>query len=281
MAILLSASAEHFIFGAASIGHAFQHAAALGLHGLRWTLPAHADQVEAPSAEYLAELAAAVSASGVAVSAIHIPWPEVATGAAVPPSRHDAWESRVAGAIELCASLGTRLVVTASRDSQPSGELQQDRHESSSADMLDRLLRLRFAALYRGACLALDPRGSGLLGSPTEARRFIDEVNSPHVGLVVDLMDAPSVSPVEDTLLSLGHRVAWLTLSIDTLACMIPLAQHAAAPDAMSVLRSRFSVLRKLRYDGYLHVESSAPLQASRHLLDTLISLVGDHSVAT
>lgn len=87
------------------------------------------------------------------------------------------------------------------------------RYEEAYGRAVEGLLALRFEAQQRGVHLACVIRGTRFLLSPTEARAFIDRVNSPFVGLSLDIGSLLAFGFPEDWVTSLGHRVchAYLT----------------------------------------------------------------------
>ncbi len=87
------------------------------------------------------------------------------------------------------------------------------RYEEVYGRAVESLLALRFEAQQRGVHIACAIRDTRFLLSPTEARAFIDRVNSPFVGLSLDLGALLAVGYPEDWIASLGHRVfhAYLT----------------------------------------------------------------------
>lgn len=87
------------------------------------------------------------------------------------------------------------------------------RYEEMYGRAVESLLALRFEAQQRGVHIACAIRDTRFLPSPTEARAFIDRVNSPFVGLSLDLGSLLAFGYPEDWIASLGHRVCHVYLT--------------------------------------------------------------------
>ena len=81
------------------------------------------------------------------------------------------------------------------------------RHEDAYHYVLDALLALRHEAGLSGISILINLAEHGFLVTPTEARRFLDAVNSPWVGGAVNLATCGSNSAATDWIETLTHRL--------------------------------------------------------------------------
>ncbi len=131
------------------------------------------------------------------------------------------------------------------------------RHADRLAALLARLMEIRFAASHHGITLAVELDDYGLLPTPTEARRFFDEVNSPHVGVEFDISRGGQRSDAGDWLLTLTHRIACVRVSHPAI---LTDAEGAAADAGQPAIRD---ALRRIRYEGMIHVTAPCETPAA------------------
>lgn len=121
--------------------------------------------------------------------------------------RRRAYERSMA-AFDRAQWLGAGLVVlTPAIVGGPGEPRAQMRYEEAYTRSVESLLALRFEAQPRGIHIACDIRDTRFLLSPMEARGFIERVNSPFVGLSLDLGSLLPTGYPPDWIASLGHRV--------------------------------------------------------------------------
>lgn len=115
---------------------------------------------------------------------------------------------RIIAALDRAAWLnGPLLVITPVNLCGQSDRQATLRYEEAYGRAVESLLALRFEAQQRGIHIACAIRDTRFLLSPTEARGFIDRVNSPFVGLSLDLGSLVEFGCPADWIASLGHRV--------------------------------------------------------------------------
>jgi sugar phosphate isomerase/epimerase len=116
------------------------------------------------------------------------------------------------------------------------------RYEDAGARMLEAMLELRFDAERRGLRLAIRSCRNQFLLSPMETRDLIDQINSPGVGVALDLSDVLRFGSPEDWILTLGHRLAHVTVS--------------AGANLESAWPGIVSALKRARYEGAVTIQA-------------------------
>ncbi len=149
-----------------------------------------------------------VAEVGLSISAITLRRdPDAHLASSDAADRHRAYE-RALAALDRAIWLGTDLIVLTpaifggSRD-----PCTPARYEEVYGRAVESLLALRFEAQQRGVHIACVIKDTRFLLSPMEVRGFIDRVNSPFVGLSLDLGALLTLGCPQDWIASLGHRV--------------------------------------------------------------------------
>jgi len=136
--------------------------------------------------------------------------------------------------------------------------------------LLDSLLHLRLAAGLHAVRLAWTVGPDGLLFSPLEARRLVDRISSPWIGLSLDLPWAAQLAPLADWADLLGHRlfsVRFGPTGQPPVTNEQPLSAHAAA-----ALTSSDSIdwpaltasLGRIHFDGCVVCRTTNDLTAAK-----------------
>ncbi|HVP10033.1 MAG TPA: TIM barrel protein [Phycisphaerae bacterium] len=183
-------------------------------------------------------------------------------------ARRDASQHLVA-ALDRARWLGARTVVLPlpPTPSGISGETQSA-YEKIYGLALDVLLALRFEAEQRAIGIACGHDRKSFLASPLELRRFIDEINSPWVGVDLHVTDALPGGTPQDWIALLGHRLIGLYVDDSGRTHPSGEANPAAGPgvDCAAVA----GTLQRIRYAALLTYRGSAEPQQARLLLESL-----------
>ncbi|HKQ47496.1 MAG TPA: sugar phosphate isomerase/epimerase family protein [Phycisphaerae bacterium] len=165
-------------------------------------------------------------------------------------------QERVIAALDRAGWLNTSLLVFA----PVVLGAPEARYEEAYGRAVEGLLALRFEAQQRGVHIACAIRDTRFLLSPTEARTFIDRVNSPFVGLSLDIGSLLAFGYPEDWIASLGHRAFHVYL---TDHCRGKLANPAGIGEGDGDWPTVVGALRAARYTGPLTVPpSNDPLES-------------------
>lgn len=152
--------------------------------------------------------------AGLRVSALVLPpTPDSHLASDDPTDRRRAYDRSIA-AFDRAAWLGTtRAVLTPAIVGGPPHRRPCGRYEEIYQRAVESLLVLRFEAQQRGIHVACSTCHTRFLLSPMEARAFIDRVNSPFVGMSLDLGALLAMGEPPDWIASLGHRVFHVVLT--------------------------------------------------------------------
>lgn len=155
-----------------------------------------------------AALQSIVKAAGLTISALSIEDDIDVQLAAPQLELRQAAIQQIRNAIERAAWLGTDLVNIRPAIIRPQSlEMSRLSYEETYTFALQALAALRFEAMQHAVRLACRAGGNGFLLSPMEIRSFIDTINSPWIGVCLDV-DAVAqwVHPL-DWIQSLSHRI--------------------------------------------------------------------------
>lgn len=113
----------------------------------------------------------------------------------------------VAPSLTLAADIGAKTLFVPVSWLRPEAGVRLEDHLAS---WLHALQSLRFSALRQAVEVALEIGPPGPLTTPTETRRFFDDVNSPFIGAAMSLRgDRPDESETE-FIQTLTHRLRWI-----------------------------------------------------------------------
>jgi L-ribulose-5-phosphate 3-epimerase len=136
-------------------------------------------------------------------------------------------------------------------------------YETTCCLALDVMLALRFEAEQRAVQIVCGDDWNCFLGSPLEVRRFIDQVNSPWVGVGLDIAKAMPSGSTEDWLTLLGHRIFRIYVG-------------DGPATAEGICRSAVTeALRRIRYDAPISYCGSAEPERVGTLPATIASALG------
>ena len=166
------------------------------------------------------------------------------------PEARRAAEDRIRAALERAPWVGAGAVVMPAVPYGPTAGRPALRYEEAHLHALEALLRLRFDAQQRTVRLAFPCGGSGWLRSPMEARDFIDRINSPWVGVGLDVGGVGRVENAADWVRSLGWRLVHLRLG-DCAGPSLGVEAHSAPGTGDVDWAELNAALREMRYDGY------------------------------
>jgi hexulose-6-phosphate isomerase len=145
----------------------------------------------------------------------------------------------------------------------------------SYADALKRaeeaLQSLALEAESRGVVIAIENVWNQFLVSPVEMREFIDQINSPWVGVYFDVGNVLRYGFPQDWIDTLGHRIVRVhlkdfKLDVGTIEGFCPLGEGDVDwPAVMQALRRR-------RYDGPLTFEGQGDLKDISRRMDRILA---------
>jgi hexulose-6-phosphate isomerase len=168
---------------------------------------------------------------------------------------------QIVAALDRAGWLGTDALVL--RLAPEGGEIPAARaagYEITYSLALDVMLGLRFEAEQRAVQIVCGSDWNCFWGSPLEVRRFIDQVNSPWVGVSLDIAKAMPSGSIVDWLTLLGHRIARIYVG-------------DGPATAESICRSAVTeALRRVRYDAPICYCSSAEPEQVGSLLASIAS---------
>jgi sugar phosphate isomerase/epimerase len=209
-------------------------------------LPAMPDAIPA---EVAAAVAEASAETGVALSAVSGTYNMIHPDPAV----RDAGLRRLGVLIDAAAALGTGLVTlcTGTRDPQDQWRHHPDNATPEAwADLVAEMAKAAALAEARGVRLGIEPELANVVDGAEKARRLIDEIGGPSLGIVLDPANLFEVAEPE-------ARDRTIAAAIDLLADRIVMA-HAKdrAPDGAFVPAGRGVVdfvdfVRRLQAAGF------------------------------
>mgnify|MGYP002623040924 CR=1 FL=1 len=123
--------------------------------------------------------------------------------------------SRLKRAVEIAHWCGASTVVFPVEPGGKDGKITGHGDQAYAA-LLETFTTLRFDAMHVGVVIACSFGRAGFITSVSDARSFVDWVNSPFVGVSVSL--APSAGE-EEWLTLLGHRVRHVLVNVDAPNC--------------------------------------------------------------
>ncbi len=226
----------------------FRSAAEAGFDGVEWFIGVDSKRTYDAPAEVWTDLRASASKSGAVVSALHAGGCSISQLASPDAAIRQLAMQRISLGLERARWCeASTLIVPTDDESTDADQLPL---EESLTRVLDALRQLRFKALTHAVRIACHVISDRLIATPTEARRFLDEVNSPFVGIAMNLSDACIQARVSDWIDSLGHRIAWV--SVDA-----PVGRDDAnAPQAVRPMEEFDLLIReslaRIRYNGYV-----------------------------
>lgn len=232
-------------------GQVVRAAVKLGVEGVAWPMaPGGAWSDDSPHETWL-ELRRSAEASAISISSVRVSCNQVVNLLSDEQLHRQEAVSRLCSAIErahLCGAL--TLLLDPIGDKLPN-ELSAGRSfETGLARLLEGLRLLRFRTMPFGVHLACRLISDRWIATPTEARRYIDEVNSPFVGLFLDLSERCVASRELEWIFALGHRIFWIDTAVRG---MDEAAVHVA--------------LHGIRYDGWVNARMAGePSAEVRHL---------------
>lgn len=148
--------------------------------------------------------------------------------------------------LDRAATLGAQVLSVATVAGPRTSNASGLRHADALRHVFDALERLRFEAETRRVALGIEAAAGRLLNSPPELVDFVDRINSPSVGVVLDAAAVVSLADPVDWIETLGRRILGLRVPDD-----LPIA---ADPDAARPERARVewpSVAEALRAVGF------------------------------
>ncbi len=223
----------------ASIAAAASRAAAAGFDGVEIAVSQVGGAGLEATEEECRSLAATVEKTGVRIAAVSAEGLSAEDLRIAETGRDRPFWGRVSGIVDLAGWLGAEsVVVRAEKLGAIGGEGPRAGLELVHSRAMEVLLGVRGRAERRAIQVACLHGSAGMFRSPLEARRFIDEINSPWVGVCLNLGEIAADEAVEWMDL-LGHRVAQVRLGDTVLTCGILMKQTVAA-------------LRRVRYDGWV-----------------------------
>jgi len=122
------------------------------------------------------------------------------------PRARASGQRRLATLIAAASNLGTRIVTlcTGSRDATDMWRHHPDNDTPAAwRDMLNSVEAALTSAEAHQVTLAFEPEHNNVVNSATAGRRFLDEIRSPHLKVVIDpvnLLDGPGLEHQADTL---------------------------------------------------------------------------------
>ena len=214
-------------------------AAAAGFDGLEIAMARPAGDSSAASVEECRRLRQVVEKAGQAVSAISVE-DLAAEDFAISGTGKDRprW-TKVQGVIDSAREMGADGVIVRADVLGAIGV--EERHrclETIHARAMEALWGLRSRAELRAVRISCLSGDGGLSRSPTETRRFLDQINSPWVGLCLDLAGM-TVGEANEWIGLLGHRIGRVRLGDAALEEGAPMERVATA-------------LGRIRYDGWV-----------------------------
>lgn len=214
-------------------------ATAAGFHGLEIAMPRPAGDSAAASAEECRRLRQTVEKAGGTVSAISVESLAAEDFAISGTGKDRPRWTKVLGVIDSAREMGADGVIVQADVLGAIGVQEQDRClETIRSRAMEALWGLRGRAELRAIRIACLSGDGGLSRSPTETRRFLDQINSPWVGLCLDLAGMAAGEAVEWIGL-LGYRIGGVRLG------------DAALEDA-ALLERVAAALGRIRYGGWV-----------------------------
>lgn len=238
----------------------FSEIAGAGFKGVHLSLADSGPITLASPEADLRRIADDVSAAGLAAAALFCPRNGLTDIAAAEPSRRDIAVQTVIALLDRAAWLGAETLVISPTSPSSRGETNAS-YADTIALALGSLLALRFEAEIRGVVLSCRGISNGFLQSPLEARRFIDRVSLPFVGISIDSGSRASC-PVDQYVNILTHRITHARIGVNALA-----TNSAADPVAMGKDKELVAALSAVGYDASLTVTAGPdPGNAMRYL---------------
>ncbi len=191
-------------------------------------------------------LAAAASGRGVPIVALAAHDSGSARLAAPGAVERAAAVDRTLRWLDRAAALGAQVLSVATVAGSPTSTASGLRHADALHHCFDALERLRFEAETRRVALGIEAAAGRLLNSPPELVDFVDRINSPSVGVVLDAAAVVSLADPVDWIETLGRRILGLRVSGD-----VP---TVSGPDDSRPVRARVdwpSVADALRAAGF------------------------------
>lgn len=250
------------------VADAAGHAARLGAGGI--DLCWYAGDTSRGAEDIWREAGETVKRAGLCVSGVRVCGTLEAPVPRGPSAGHLNGHEPLEAAFAAAATCAARLVVVGANTLYGMSGAPR-RHADRLAAILARLMGIRFAAAHHGITLAIDPDDVGLLPTPTEARRFLDEVNSPHVGVELDISRTTQRADPADWLLTLTHRIACIRVGEPEI--LGEAEGTAAAGAGRHAIRD---ALRRIRYKGMIHVTAPCETPAAAETAARVRRLLAD-----
>jgi len=212
---------------------------ASGFDGLEIVMPRPTAATTGLSEEWCRRLRDIIDGAKLEISAISIEHHVAEDFAIAGTGKDRSWWTRVLNVVDAARRLGAEGVVLRTDVLGAIGVEEQHRClETIHSRAMEALWGLRSRAELRAVRIACLSGDGGLSRSPTETRRFLDQINSPWVGLCLDLAGM-TVGEASEWIGLLGHRIARIRLGDEALGDGVLLERGAAA-------------LGRIRYDGWV-----------------------------
>lgn len=223
---------------AASNAAAASRAAAAGFDGIEIAVSRLGAVGLEATEEDCRSLAATVEKTGVRIAAVSVEQLSAEDLRMAETGRDRPFWGRVSGVVDLAGWLGAESAVVRVEMLGAIGrEGPRAGLEAAHSRAMEVLLGVRSRAERRAIQVVCLQDRAGIFRSPLEARRFMDEINSPWVGLCLDL-EGMAAEEADEWIGLLGHRVKRVRLGNGVLRS--------------GALAEEMSALRRVRYDGWI-----------------------------
>lgn len=262
------------------IGEAIELAGRSGFDAVELTLAGQGPFSFTTPQDDCRRLAARIREAGLDVSAVSL-------GSSVEPAfaAQDAAVSpaaceRTVVALDVARWIGTDVIIITPNDLlEPGSPASPVGYADRWASALEAMVALREDTEQRAVRIACHHLPGGFLLSPLEARAFIDQVNSPWIGLCLNVGATMCYGHPQDWLRTLGHRVTHIYFTDVKLqyeqntASIVAGASAAHAPlgDGDVDWQAVRTAIRDVRYEGPATCIASAPSPDAHRRLESII----------